>query len=289
MPFPVKAAASSRVQASSRISMQRVGWLTTLLRVLRARALYKYNFVMQYSIAVIGMVLFCATAAAAGAWTETPGHTLAILTVEPGTGASQATNQLAEQSVRLFIERGLTSRLAVELQTGGQTRSGPGVKALGPAEQAVGIKYRFAHWRRWLVSGYLGTRALFDLRNGAAPSFHPDWRAEARGLAGSSYRVLGHDAYTDIQTTVLYARPNRIQIRKDATFGLSMDRLTTLSLAFRQGDDFRQFGQTSWSTVEATGLRKFGAWQVEAGWRRTVTSNALTPVGGPIVAVWRTF
>jgi len=242
---------------------------------------------------VLVMVFFAAVAcrapASAGAWTLPPGRSLAILKSDQGVELGAAPAPIAQQSVTLFVEHGLTDTLSIELKTGVQMNGLAGVRRTGPSEQALGVKRRLAHWRNVVASGYLGERVLFDLGVGPFAKDRPDWRTEARGLVGANFRLFGHDGYADLETMVLYGGGARMQVREESTVGVGLVRATSVTLSLRQGQDQRETYRSSWSTQEATAVRAFGRWRVEAGWRRTTTFPSTTVTTGPVFAVWRSF
>ena len=227
--------------------------------------------------------------AAAGAWIAPPERSLAILKLASGADVGAAPTTIAEHSVSLFVERGVSSDLSVEILTGVQMNRFDGSQRTGPGEQAIGVKYRIGRWRDVIVSGYLGERVLFDLGVGPFAKDRPDWRTEARGLVGTGYRLMGHEGYVDLQATALIGHGERLQVREDSTLGVKVDRATTFTLSWRRGEDRRDIDRSAWTTVEATTVRTFGPWRIEAGWRRTVTSPWTTITSGPVLAIWRSF
>ena len=244
---------------------------------------------MRLPIAAFLVPVVCHAPAAAGAWTQPPEHTLAILKSTSGVEFGAAPAPLAQTSVSLFVERGVTSDLSVEFQTGIQSSSYAGARRSGLGEQAAGLKYRLGRWRNVVASGYLGERVLFDLGVGPFARDRPDWRQEFRALVGANYRILGRDCYVDIGGAALYGGGSRLQVRGDATLGVAADRVTTLTISSRYGENVRDAYPSAWKTLEATAVRKFGRWRIEAGWGRTITSPRFTAKSGPILAVWRTF
>lgn len=244
---------------------------------------------MLARIVVFLLLVALPESTSAGAWISPPERSLAILKLAAGADVGAAPTAIVERSASLFVERGVSSHLSFELLTGVQMNRYDGSQRTSPGEQAIGIKYRIGRWRDVIVSGYLGERVLFDLGVGPFSKDRPDWRMEARGLVGTGYRVMGREGYVDLQTTALIGRGERLQIREDATLGVKVDRATTLTLSWRRGEDRRDIDRSAWTTVEATTVRAFGSWRIEAGWRSTVTSPWTTTTSGPVFAVWRAF
>lgn len=244
---------------------------------------------MRVQIAVVLASVTCHTPATAGAWNLPPGRSLAILKSESDTEWGAGPTPIAQQSLSLLVERGVTRDLSVELQTGVQWNGIAGARRTGPSEQAAGLKYRLAQWRGFVISSYVGERGLFDLGIGPFAKDTPDWRTEARGLIGANYRILGRSGYVDIATTALYGGGSRLQFREDANVGLQINRRTTFKLSLRSGQDQRATYGSGWTTQEATTVRKYGHWRLEAGWRRTVTTPTTTMTSGPVFAIWRSF
>ena len=244
---------------------------------------------MRIRIPVFLVSVACHAPAVAGAWTLPPGRGLAILKLESGAEVGAAPSPIVQQSVNLFIERGITGRLSVELKTGAQTNTFAGARRAGLGEQAVGLKYQAGRWRDVVVSGYLGERVLLDLGVGPFARDRPDWRSEARGMVGANYRVLGRVGYVNLEKTILYGGDARLQIRDDSTVGLEVDRATSLTYSLRLGEDRRDARRSAWATEETTAIRKYGQWRIEAGWKRTVTTPGVSTISGPVLAVGRSF
>lgn len=244
---------------------------------------------MRIQIAFFLAALCWREPATAGAWTLPPGRGLAILKSETDAEYGETLKPVEDQAMSLFIERGVSQRTAVELLTGVQVMTVNGMRRTAPGEQAVGVKRQITRWRNVIVSGYAGERVMFDLGRGGLSAPTSDWREEVRGLVGANFQFWGRSAYVDLQSTILYAKPDQIQFRHDATLGVSMSRAMALSLAYRRGEDNRGPIHAAWDTVEATTIRKFGPWRLEAGWRRTQTAPTPTFTSGPIFSIWRSF
>ena len=244
---------------------------------------------MRGHIALFLVSVALQTPAAAGAWTLPPGRSLAILKLETGAALGAAPSQIDQQFLNLFMERGLTGNLSVELETGVKRNTYAGTQRTGLGEQAIGLKYHVGRWRDVIVSGYVGERVLVDLGVGPFAKDRPDWRTEARGMVGANYRFLGHDGYVDLEGKILYAGGARLQIREDSTLGVNVGRDTSLSFSLRRGEDLREARRSAWTALEVTTVRKYGRWRIEAGWKRTVTSPRLTTISGPVFAVWSSF
>ena len=45
----------------------------------------------------------------------------------------------------------------------------------------------------------------------------------------------------------------------------------------------------AWLKLEASAVRRFGDWRLQAGWRQAVAGRAVPAEGGPVLAVWRAF
>ena len=77
------------------------------------------------------------------------------------------------------------------------------------------------------------------------------------------------------------------ETRIDATVGAHLNQdWMVLAQAFGGRADE---GGPQWLSVEASVVRDFGGWSLQAGWRQAVAGRETPESGGPVIAVWRRF
>lgn len=225
----------------------------------------------------------------AGAWSPPAPRGVVMWKLDLGVEYAAARYPIMHQSFSLFVERGLSRDLSVELQTGVQSNRYDHLRRVGPGEQAIGLKHTFVDWGGVVLSGYIGERMLVDLGAGPFARDRTEWRTEGRGAFGANFQTLGVRGFVDFEGTQLYGGGGRLQSREDARLGLSIDRQTQTSLSLRAGQDRRERFLSSWTTLEASAVRSFGVWKVEVGWKKTSSAPWPTDTSGPVISLWRTF
>lgn len=250
--------------------------------------------------AVWGLVV---PAADAGAWTQPKGKGLVILKAEAMTAQDGFTPagdlvplgmERRDRSIGVFAEYGLTDRLTVQIK--GDWQDGRdqflGYQGRGPLEVAM----VWQAWRddRTAVSLQAGYASAGDGRNAgyALPGVGDhDW--ELRASAGRSFGPLRagllqlDGGFMEVQGAARSRDGLPDEVRTDLTLGahLSPD-LMILTQAFGgriEGGDAR------WLAVEASVVRRWGDWSLQAGWRETVDGRETPASSGPVIAIWRRF
>jgi hypothetical protein len=251
-------------------------------------------------------VVFLPAVADAGAWTQPRGTGQVIVKYEDmradqGLDADGARFDLIQDrrdaSAGVFAEYGLTDRLTLQFK--GDWQDGEDAfydyEGRGPLELGV-------TWQAWrddatAVSLYGGYASAGDGRNAgyAAPGVgDSDW--EARVSVGRSFGGLpvrrGPDrSFIELQAARRMRDGLPDETRLDFTMGAHFgERWMVLGQAYGGAAD-DEAGQPGarWLSVEASVVRRFGDWSVQAGWRQTAAGRE-TPVSrGPVLALWRRF
>lgn len=245
-------------------------------------------------------LLASASAAAAGPWTQRAGEGQVILKYEDmradrGFGPDGALVDLpadrSDRTLGVFAEYGLSDRLT--LQVKGDWQSGEDAfvdyEGRGPAE--IGLIWQAWRDDRAAFSLYAGYADGGEGRNAgyAAPGQGgSDWEVRAalgRSFGGGLWGAGG--SFIDLQAARRMRTGLPDETRVDATAGLHLgDDWMVLAQAFGgQADE----GGPRWVSLEASVVRAFGDWSLQAGWRTTVSGRETPESAGPVVALWRRF
>ncbi len=246
-------------------------------------------------------LLATAAPAVAGPWTQPKGQGQVIVKYEemradrgfdPDGALADLPAERRDTVVSLFAEYGVTDRLTLQFK--GDWQSGEDAFAdydgRGPAE--IGVTWQAWRDERTAVSLYVGWADGGEGRNAgyAAPGVgDSDW--EVRASVGRSFAGTGRwgsgGSFVDLQAARRMREGLSDETRVDATVGAHLgDHWMVLAQAFGgQADD----GGPRWLSLEASVVRDFGAWSLQAGWRQAVSGRETPAAGGPVIALWRRF
>jgi hypothetical protein len=260
-------------------------------------------------LAGVAVLLFPAVAEA-GAWTQPKGKGQVIVKYEdmradqgfdPGGDRVDLIEPRRDASAGVFAEYGVTDRLTLQFK--GDWQDGEDAfydyEGRGPLE--IGVT-----WQAWrddatAVSLYGGHASAGDGRNAgyAAPGVG-DTDFEARISVGRSFggtfgarngRWAADRSFVEIQAARRMRDGLPDETRVDLTAGAHFgDRWMVLGQAYGGAADDEAGGPGArWLSIEASVVRSFGDWSLQAGWRQTAAGRE-TPVShGPVLAVWRRF
>lgn len=197
-----------------------------------------------------------------------------------------------DRAASLFAEYGVTDRLTLQFK--GEWQSGEDAfvdyEGRGPLE--IGVTWQVWRDERAAVSLYAGYADGGEGRNAgyAAPGQgDSDWevRASVGRAFGGSGRWGSTGSFVDLQAARRIRQGLPDETRIDATAGAHLgEDWMVLAQAFGgQADD----GGPRWLSVEASVVRDFGDWSLQAGWRQAVTGRETPESGGPVIAVWKRF
>lgn len=246
-------------------------------------------------------VLAYAGPAIAGPWTQAKGHGQLIVKYEdiradrgfdPDGDLADLPAERRDLTLGVFAEYGVTDRLTLQFK--GDWQSGEDVfvdyDGRGPLE--IGVTWQAWRDERTAVSLYAGYADGGEGRNAgyASPGVgDSDWevRASAGRSFGGSERLGTSGGFVDLQAARRIRQGLPSETRLDATAGA------------RFGSDWMIIGQAfggqadnggpRWLSVEASVVREFGDWSLQAGWRQAVAGRETPESGGPVVALWRRF
>lgn len=246
-------------------------------------------------------LLATAGSAAAGPWSQPKGQGQIILKYEAmeadrgfdmdGVLADLPADR-RDTVLGVFAEYGLTDRLTLQFKGDWQSGEDAFVDFEGRGPVELGITWQIWRDDRAAVSFYAGYADGGEGRNAgyAAPGVgDSDW--EVRASVGRSFGGAGRwgpkASFVELQAARRMRAGLPDETRVDATAGAHLnDDWMVLAQAFGgQADD----GGSRWLSVEASIVRDFGDWSVQAGWRQPVAGRETPESGGPVVALWRRF
>lgn len=242
----------------------------------------------------LAAVFFCGEARA-GAWPVPVGETLTILKYERADsneafdldgeryGAVERTDEVAS----LYAEHGLTERLTLQgkVSWARGEEGGAAYDGRGPLE--LGLRYVFMKRRRAVISLYLGGVVAGEGRNaGYADPGEGGTDVEARVLAGRSFTAARRPAFVEAQVARLVRQELPDETRLDLTAGVepAPDWLLLVQTYAGWTDSDPQ-----WIKLEASVVRRFGDWRLQAGWRTSIAGKASPAEAGPVLGIWRRF
>jgi hypothetical protein len=237
----------------------------------------------------------------AGPWTQPKGQGQWIVKYEdmradrgfdPDGSLADLPAERRDTAAGVFVEYGVTDRLTVQFKGDWQSGEDAFVDYEGRGPLEIGVTWQVWRDERAAVSLYAGYADGGEGRNAgyAAPGEgDSDW--EMRASVGRSFGGTGRwgssGSFVDLQVARRLRQGLSDETRIDATAGAHLgDDWTLLAQTFAgQADD----GGPRWLSVEASVVRDFGDWSVQAGWRQAVAGRETPESGGPVVALWRRF
>ncbi len=242
----------------------------------------------------------------AGPWTQARGHGQVIVKYEdmraergfdPDGSLADLPGERRDTVAGVFAEYGVTDRLTVQFKGDWQSGEDAFVDYDGRGPLEIGVTWQVWRDERAAASLYAGYADGGEGRNAgyAAPGVgDSDWEVRAsvgRSFGGSSSGGLGRwgpgGSFIDLQAARRMRQGLPDETRIDATAGVHLtDDWMVLAQAFGgQADD----GGPRWLSVEASVVRDFGDWSLQAGWRQAVAGRETPESGGPVIALWRRF
>lgn len=237
----------------------------------------------------------------AGAWVQPDGRGQAIVKFEDmraseGLDPSGATAPLPDErrdaSLAVFAEYGLNDVLTMQLKADWQDGQDAFVDYEGRGPVELGLTWQVHRDDANAVSLYAGYASGGDGRNaGYAPpgAGKHDWEVRAsvgRSLAGPGDGVWPDHIFVEVQAARRLRDGLPDETRLDATIG---GRLGNGWMALGQAYGGAADAGARWLSVEASVVRDFGDWSVQAGWRQTVAGRETPLARGPVLAIWRRF
>ncbi len=246
-------------------------------------------------------LLAAAGPVAAGPWTKPKGQGQVILKYEamraergfdPDGTLTDLPAERRDTALGVFAEYGLTDQLTLQFKGDWQSGRDAFVDYEGRGPIEIGVAWQVWREERAAVSLYAGYADGGEGRNAgyAAPGVgDSDWEVRASG--GRSFGGTGRwgdsGSFIDLQAARRMRQGLPDETRIDATLGVHFgDDWMVMTQAFGgQADD----GGARWLSVEASVVRDFGDWSLQAGWRQAVAGREAPESGGPVIALWRRF
>ena len=237
----------------------------------------------------------------AGPWTRPKGEGVLIVKFEqmkadrgfdPDGSLADLPGPRRDTAVGVFAEYGLTDRLTVQFKGDWQSGEDAFVDYNGRGPLEIGLTWQVWRDERAAVSVHAAYADGGEGRNAgyAAPGVGDrDW--EVRASVGRSFGGPGRwgasGSFVDLQAARRMRQGLPDETRIDATAGVHLgEDWMVLAQAFGgQADD----GGARWLSVEASIVRDFGDWSLQAGWRQAVAGRETPESGGPVIAVWKRF
>ena len=194
-----------------------------------------------------------------------------------------------DRAVGLFVEYGLTDRLTLRGKGDWQSGEDAFVDYDGRGPLEIGLV-----WQAWRdESNALSVAASYanggEGRNAgyALPGQgEHDW--EVRVAYGRSFGATWATPPIFVEAQVARRLRDGLpdETRLDLTLG---SRFAPDWMGLTQAYGGEADGGSRWLTTEASLVRDFGPWSVQAGWRNTATGRETPEASGPLIALWRRF
>lgn len=249
------------------------------------------------------IALLAAGPAAASAWTPAKGKGQVIVKFEdmradrgfdPAGDLADLPAERRDTAASVFAEYGLTDRLSLRFKGEWQSGEDAFVEYDGRGPLEVGVNWQVWRDSRTAVALYGGVADGGEGRNAgyAAPGVGDrDW--EVRASVGRSFGGaaeggrLPTGTFIEIEAARRFRQGLPDETRVDATVGAHFgDDWMVLGQAF---GGRTETGDARWLSIEASVVRDFGDWSLQAGWRQAVAGRETPESGGPVVALWRRF
>ena len=231
--------------------------------------------------------------AVAGPWTQPQGRGQWIVKFEdmradrgfdPDGALADLAAERRDTSVGVFAQYGVTDRLTLQFKGDWQSGEDAFIDYDGRGPLEIGLSWQVWRDERAAVSVYAGYADGGEGRNaGYAPPGVGDSDWEVRAAVGRSFG----GAFLDLQAARRMREGLSDETRVDATAGVHVgEDWMLLAQAFGgQADD----DGARWLSLEASIVRDFDDWSLQAGWRQAVSGRETPASGGPVIALWRRF
>ena len=241
--------------------------------------------------------------AAADAWTRPKGQGQVIVKLEemradrgfgPEGDLADLPAERRDTTASVFAEYGLTETFTLRLKGEWQSGEGAFVDYDGRGPLEVGVNWQVWRGDRTAIALYGGVADGGEGRNaGYAEPGVGQRDGEVRASIGRSFGDLDDDGwrpgggFAELEVARRFRQGLPDEVRIDATLGAHFGAdWMVLGQAFGGRTDD---GNAEWLSVEASVVRDFGDWSLQAGWRHAVAGRETPEAAGPVVALWRRF
>lgn len=194
-----------------------------------------------------------------------------------------------DRSLGLFVEYGLTDRFTLRAKGDWQSGEDAFVDYEGRGPLEIGLV-----WQAWrddrnalslsasYADGGEGRNAGYALPGQGGR----DWEARAAYGRSFGFSRLTPPIFVEVQAARRFRDGLPDETRVDLTLG---SRFAPDWMGLVQTYGGEADAGARWVSAEASLVRDFGPWSVQAGWRETVAGRETPKSGGPVVALWRRF
>ncbi len=254
-------------------------------------------------LAALAVCLMLPSVAQAGAWPQPNGDTQLIVTYEPGKadeGFDASGNKTIvldtwkQNNLSLFVDHGVSEHLTLtakvnyrDYTVGAESFSGlSSIEAGGRWTLKRSDNFVFALGAT--VEGFgKGRRNDFDMTNKGGTDY------DLRAYAGKSFRLLGKDAFVDLQAARHLRQYEANEWRVDATLGVKPSpEWMVMAQVFAGRTDKASWGHADWANTELSVVRSFGPQRqtsVQLGLRQTAVGRNVPAVHAVVLSLWKTF
>jgi protein XagA len=254
----------------------------------------------RLAAAMAALAILChAEPALAWAWPMDDGKTQAIFKYESETadeafdpnGVVVPVAVQDSESLSLFVEHGLTSRITLQGKLGWTRGTGQFAEFEGRGPIDLGARYAFLKGPKTAISVYAGVTFPGDGRNAAYYS-EPgagEKDVEVRFLAGRSGTWLKRHAFAELQLARIGREGLPDETRVETTIGWHPRKHWLLMAQTYAGRAEAEPIAPLWLKSEVSVVRDLKDWRLQAGWRSS-SLGVESPVSrGPVIAIWKTF
>lgn len=193
-----------------------------------------------------------------------------------------------DESLSVFVERGLAPRLTLQAKAGVTRGHDRWARYSGRGPVEAGLRWAVLRGERSSLAVYMGAGEGGAGRNaGYAAPGQGSLDLEARVLFGRSVTWRGREVYLDVQAARLKREGLADETRVDATLGLRPSKNWLVLAQTYAGQADRDPVRSRWVKSEFSVVRSFGAWGAQAGWRDTVSGRETARDRGIVLGLWR--
>ncbi|MCR6660810.1 MAG: hypothetical protein NVV72_16240 [Asticcacaulis sp.] len=254
-------------------------------------------------LTMLAACLVLPTVAQAGAWPQMKGDTQAIITYEPGAAddgfdasgdKTIALDRWKQNNLSLFVDHGVTEHLTLTAKVNYRDYTTGSERFSGLSSIEVGGRWTirrtddFVFALGAMVEGFgKGRRNDYDQTSKGGTDY------DLRAYAGRNFRLLGKDAFVDLQAARHLRQYEANEWRIDATLGVKPSpKWMVMAQVFAGRTDKAAWGHAEWANTELSVVRRFGPQQqtsLQLGLRQTAAGRNVPAVQAVVVSLWKTF
>ena len=249
------------------------------------------------------LCLILPSVAQAGAWPQAPGDTQIIISYEPGH-ADRAFDLSGDKNIKLntwdqtnlslFVDHGVSERFTVTAKVNLQDYKTEFSDFSGLGSVELGGRWTAHKGDDFVLAFGASVEGLGQgRRNDFDVSTQEGTDVDLRAYFGKSFKLLGKDAFVDVQGARHLRQYEADQWRVDATIGIKPSpQWMVMVQVFAGQTDKENWGQAKWVNAELSIVRNFGPKldkSVQLAVRQTVGGRNVPAVKAVIISLWKTF